>query len=72
MYTCAVQYTVLVHVMYVSNIQIVHKTIKEPQLPKHKCGLDVTLRVTRCTERVSTNTKPHQLHWGDSGSVGAT
>ena len=49
-----------------------HETIKEPQLPKHECGLDVTSRVTRCTGRVSANTRPHQLRWGDSGSVGAT
>ena len=49
-----------------------HETIKEPQLPKHKRSLDVTLRVTWCTGRVSANTRPHQLRWGDSGSVGAT
>ena len=49
----------------------VHETIKEPQLPKHERGLDVTLRVTRCAGRVSANTRPHQLRWGDSGSVGA-
>ena len=52
--------------------KVVHETIKEPQLPKHKRGLDVILRVTRCTGHVSANTRPHQLHWGDSGSVGAT
>ena len=48
------------------------ETIKEPQLPKHERGLDVTLRVTRCAGRVSANTRPHQLRWGDSGSVGTT
>ena len=45
---------------------------QEPQLPKHECGLDVTFWVTRCAGRVSANTRPHQLSWGDSGSVGAT
>ena len=34
-------------------IIIVHETIKEPQLPKHERGLDVTLRVTRCAGRIS-------------------
>ena len=50
----------------------VHETIKEPQLPKHEQGQDVTLRVTRCAGRVSANTRPPQLRWGDSGSVGIT
>ena len=50
---------------------IVHETIKEPQLPKHEHGLNVTLPVTRCTGHVSANTRPHHLCWGDSGSVGA-
>ena len=49
-----------------------YETIKEPQLPKHERGLDVTLQVTRCAGCVSANTRPHQLHWGDSESVGAT
>ena len=50
----------------------VHETIKEPHLPKHERGLDVTLQVIRCAGRVSANTRPHQLHWGDLGTVGAT
>ena len=49
-----------------------HETIKEPQLPKQERGLNVTLRVTWCAGRVLANTRPHQLRWGDSGSVGAT
>ena len=32
---------------------LVHETIKEPQLPKHERGLDVTLRVTWCAGRIS-------------------
>ena len=47
-------------------------SIKKLQLPKHERGLDVTLRVTRCAGHVSANTRPHQLRWGDSGSVGTT
>ena len=39
----------------------IHETIKEPQLPKHERGLDVTLRVTQCAGRILTNTRPHQL-----------
>ena len=45
------------------------ETIKEPQLPKHERGLDVTLRVTQCAGRVSANTR---LRWDDSVSLGAT
>ena len=54
------------------NYCCMYETIKEPQLPKHERGLDVTLRVTRCAGRVSANTRPHHLGWGDAWSVGAT
>ena len=51
---------------------MLHETIKEPQFPKYERDLDVILGVTWCAGRVSANTRPHQLCWGDSGSVGAT
>ena len=50
-----------------NNELLLHETIKEPQLPKHDRGLGVTLRVTQCAGRISANTRPHQLRWGDWG-----
>ena len=66
-------YITMLTFMYMSSVMCppIHMIkINEPQLPWetaiiYHIGLDVKMKVTQCTGRVSANTRRHQLRWGD-------